>query len=119
MTKWKQFKIAIADLQFDTWSVSDEKELSDILSVMIDGIANSSSVSVDEYFVKNDFEKDCPFKSFDLKNDLKCRIIERKIKLKLILDGAAVESKYRVPVGDWRWGILYYICGFLSSWGYW
>lgn len=117
VTKWKQFKNAIADLQFDTWSVSDEKELSDILSVMIDGIANSSSVSVDEYFVKNDFEKDCPFKSFDLKNNLKCRIIERKIKSKLILDGAAVESNIdKVPVGDRRWGYLYYICGFLSSW---
>lgn len=117
VVKWEQFRSAIGDLGYDAWAVSEEKELSDILSNMIEGIANTNDISVDEYFVMNDFDNNSPFSSFELVDDLKCRVIERKIKSKLILDGAAVEEDIdEVPIGSWRWGYLYYICGFLDVW---
>ena len=115
--KWEQFRSAIGNLRFQEWRVSNEGELADILSKMIDGIVGTCNISVDEFFVNTNFETDSPFNSFELLDDLKCRIIERKIKSKLILDGSAVEEDIdEAPVADWRWGYLYYICGFLSDW---
>lgn len=116
-TKWEQFRSAIGDLGFDGWAVSGEKELADIIFRMVKGIKKTSNISVDEYFVNNDFETDSPFASFELMSDLKCRVIERKIKSKLILDGAAIETDIdEVPIGNRRWGYLYYICGYLENW---
>lgn len=115
--KWEQFRSAIGDLGFDSWEVSDEKALADIIVGMVDGIINTSNISVDEYFMNTDFETNSPFVSFELMGDLKCRVIERKIKSKLILDGAVLEADIdEVPVGSRRWGYLYYICGFLEKW---
>lgn len=116
VTKWEQFRSAIIDLDYDRWNVG-KKELADIIVKMVDGIASTSNKSVDEYFVNNDFETNSPFTSFELLGDLKCRVIERKIKSKLILDGAALEADIdKVPIGNRRWGYLYYICGFLEKW---
>ncbi|WP_026503952.1 DUF262 domain-containing protein [Butyrivibrio sp. NC3005] len=116
-TKWEQFRSALGDLGFDSWKTAGEKALADIITRMIEGIANTSNTSVDEYFVKTDFEIDSPFVSFEIMDDLKCRVIERKIKSKIILDGAASEVDIdEVPIGRWRWGYLYYICGFLGKW---
>ena len=117
VSKWEQFKSAIDNLRFQEWRVSNEEELADILSKMIDGIVGTCNISVDEFFVNTNFETGAPFNSFGLLDDLKCRIIERKIKSKLILDGAVCEKDIdKVPIGNWRWGYLYYICEYLSDW---
>jgi hypothetical protein len=116
-SKWEQLQTALGDLRFGAWAVSDENELAEILASMVDGIANTNNISVDEYFVNNDFEANSPFGSFAILSDLKCRVIERKVKSKLILDGAAAESDIDVAsIGDRRWGYLFYICGFLDAW---
>ena len=116
VTKWNQFKKTMDDLDFNNWGVND-KALAKIIDIMAGGIADTENKSVDEYFVCNDFETNSPFGSSKPIGDLKCRIIERKIKSKLILDGAASESEIdEVPVGNRRWGYLYYICGFLEEW---
>lgn len=115
--KWGQFRTAIGDLGFDGWKLSNDKQLADILTKMIKGIVEDGNKSVDEYFLKTDFETASPFLSFEIMDDLKCRLIERKIKSKLIIDGAVVEENInKVPVGNFRWGYLYYICGYLSDW---
>ena len=115
--KWGQFRSALGDLGLEGWKLSNDKDSSDILIQMIKGIAECSNKSVDEYFVNTDFETVSPFLSFEIMDDLKCRVIERKIKSKLIIDGAVVEKDInKVPVGNLRWGYLYYICGYLSDW---
>lgn len=120
--KWNQFRNALRDLEIYRWKVSDDEEKADrgiaqILYKMVDGIFGTSQKSVDEYFVVNDFVTNSPFTSFELLSDLKCRVLERKIKSKLICDGAIVEEDVdKVSVGTRRLGYLYYICGYLKDW---
>jgi hypothetical protein len=117
ITKWEQLKNALRDLGIYSWKVLSDKDIVQIVSKMVEGISNCAKQSVDEYFITNDFNADSPFTSWNICSDIKCRILERKIKSKLIVDGAVHEADLdEVPVGSWRWGYLYYISGFLSDW---
>lgn len=115
--KWKQFRRALRDLEIYSWNVKDDHEIAVIVSWMVKGISKCSTKSIDEFFVTNDLITDSPFESMDILDDLKCRLLERKIKSKLVVDGAIIEAELdKVPVGTRRWGYLFYICGFLSDW---
>ncbi len=123
INKWVQFKNMLNDLCFDKWKVSDESEvrgdldISSIVIKMLDSITKTTSKSVDEYFVCNDFTRNSPFKNDYILPDIKCRIIERKIKAKLICDGASTEDRLNKAYDkDFRGGYLYYSCGFLNDW---
>ena len=118
INKWIQFNNALIDLNFKEWQVSGEKELALILSNIVDGIKETSSKSIDEYFIVNNFENNNPFGINNaILTDIKCRIIEHKIKSKLIYEEILTEERMnRVCFGKRRWGYLFYICGWLTDW---
>lgn len=115
--KWMQFRSALIDLDFSHWKVSGDGEYATIVDRLVNDIHSNAHDEVDNYFVSNDFENNSPFGDLELLADQKCRILERKIKSKLIVDGAIAEEVLgEVAIGNWRWGYLYYITGFLNSW---
>lgn len=115
--KWKQFRSALEDLNINCWNISNDKKIADIISKMVEGVSKTPNKTVDEYFITNDFDTNSPFPSLSILSDLKCRILERKVKSKLLFDGAVAEEMIaQVPVKFRRWGYLYDICGFLSDW---
>lgn len=118
VSRWIQFNKVLMDLNFEEWQVNGEKELAFILSDMVDGIRNTSSKSIEEYFIANNFENNNPFGINNaILTDLKCRIIECKIKSKLICEEIVTEEcMNRVHFGKQRWGYLFYICGWLTDW---
>lgn len=93
--------------------VSGDYEYATIVERMVNDIHTNTNDDVDSYFVLNDFDKNSPFGDLELLSDYKCRLLERKIKSKLIIDGAIAEEVLdEVSIGNRRWGYLYYICGF-------
>lgn len=116
-SKWIQFRNMLDDLNFKEWHVSGDYEIKSIVLAMVDAIKKTSSKSVDEYFISNDFTSNNPFGANYVLSDIKCRIIERKIKSKLIYDGTTTEVFLnKAYLGKHRWGYLCYICGFLDDW---
>lgn len=115
--KWMKFRSSLIDLDFSHWRVSGDYEYATIVERMVNDIHTNTNDDVDSYFVLNDFDKNSPFGDLELLSDYKCRLLERKIKSKLIIDGAIAEEVLdEVSIGNRRWGYLYYICGFLDSW---
>lgn len=115
LQEWHRFKSMLHDLRFKEWQLSSEREFAAILISMVEGIKKTTSKSVDEYFISNDFESNNPFGEKKVLSDIKCRLQERKIKSKLIYEGTVTEKEIdSVAIGNRRWGYLYYLCGFLN-----
>ena len=117
INKWVQFDNMMEDMCFEDWQVKGDQDVATIVLNMLDSIANTPSKSVDEYYISNDFQLNNPFINGCILPDIKCRIIERKIKAKLVSDRAVNEERLnQVCNAKFRLGYLYYICGFLDDW---
>lgn len=115
--KWNGFRSALIDLNYLHWNVRGDYEYATIIGRMVSDIHTSALGDIDKYFVTNDFDKSSSFDSLELVPDYKCRILERKVKSKLIIDGAISERVLNeVDIENRRWGYLFYVCGFLSDW---
>ena len=96
--------------------VGSEREFTLILLSMVEGIKKTTSKSVEEYFIVNDFDSNNPFGEKKVLTDIKCRLLECKIKSKLIHEGIVSEKELdSVAIGNGRWGYLYYLCGFFNQ----
>lgn len=117
LSNWYAFKEMLDDLSFDKWLCCSDGKVAEILSKMAEGIKSTESKSVIDYFLCNDFEHNNPFGDVSVLSDMKCRILERKIKSKLIKDEVVnKDSLNKVYETNRRWGCLYYLCGYLDDW---
>lgn len=115
--KWEKFKDVLLDLNYAEWQIDGEKELALIIHKIVHGIKNNASNCVDEYFIINDFNNNSPFENKEVLPDIKCRLIERKVKSKLIADNIVTqESINKVYIGKRRFGYIFYICDLLDNW---
>lgn len=115
LIEWREFEEMLEDLAFDAWSAVDDREIASILLKMSEGIKQAKSVT--EYFLCNDFKNNNPFGQNRILPDIKCRIIERKIKSKLLKDQLIDKNQIEITdIGTQRWGYLYYLCGYLEDW---
>ncbi len=114
--KWKSFEESLRDdLNWNSWNVIySDKDVAKILNAMMKGL---KALSVEEYFIQTDFtasKPESPFYNYgQILPDLKCRLIEKKIKSKLIQCDPAFRdmvSKEKIG-GDGRPGYLYQLCG--------
>ena len=117
LSNWHEFEDMLDDLSFEEWTNNYDSMVIAIVLKMVEGIKSTKSNSVNEYFICNDFEDNNPFKDIITLLDMKCRILERKIKSKLINDGLVDKNLLnKVYVGKRRWGYLYHLCGYLDDW---
>lgn len=115
--KWIQFCSALNDLSFIQWKVQDDYEYALIIKKMVDDIHNVALDDINKYFVMNDFGTNSPFSSYEVLDDIKCRLLERKVKSKLLFDNVITEQELdKFTIGNKRWGYLYYLCDFLMDW---
>lgn len=121
-SSWKHFEEVLDDLNFEEWYCRDVAnsrniKVAEIINKMTDGICAIASKDVDEYFVSHNFATDKMLaEDSSILSDIKCRIIERKIKSKLINDRAIKEHTLdNCAIGKRRYGYLYYACGFFDD----
>ncbi len=116
LREWKEFKTALKELNFGSWNLSDTLQVK-IIDNFTKGISESPERTVKDYFIRNDFEQKNPFGTICVLNDINCRLLEQKIKYKLINDEILqAKDLENVYIKTYRVGYLYYLCGYLQEW---